>query len=399
MTPIVYNFDSHQSIRIFELDFKDSSNLFTVIPESFNALSLHQRLQTLIQVQKILDVTAGKGYLSSIDLSTYPLYSELLPYFITELDPDKSFLWINGDNSMETFKWLYNLMILNLYFLCLTTLKSINLLTIEYEDFDVITDLKLQEKMLLSKLDPAIRYYLRKIGLKMFKNSYIGFDTEYCQGSRINTNELVSVQLALASRIYLQVPKNPEYSISKIDVDRNKIIKLSQKSSVLNWGKFEASMQYLIKEIKRVKFGRYDEMMLMLEESLKLIKGLNYMESEEYCTFSLPRSSIQPYVFFEKEVSLEDILTAASRITTPVLNEQYNALITLVRLISSKDLTLSQGKDFLWSEIHKHFHNYEDIAKQIEGVNKILPNIFHTPSTKKVKRDKRLTREYLSNLF
>ena len=132
-------------------------------------------------------------------------------------------------------------MILQLYYLCLTTLESINLIEVDYDELDVITDLKMQERILSNKLDPAIRHFLRKRGIKVIKNSYIGFDTEYV--SKYTHNELVSAQLTLASRIYMQIPKNPKYYISSLDVERNKVEKISRKSNVFNIGKYELSVQ------------------------------------------------------------------------------------------------------------------------------------------------------------
>lgn len=109
-------------------------------------------------MQKLLDVSKGIGYLNSIDLTTYNLISDLLPKFITDSPETKTLLYLNGDYSKETYKWLYNIIILNLYYLCLSSLQSMKLidLELELEDLNVITDLKIQEQenTLVGKLDP-----------------------------------------------------------------------------------------------------------------------------------------------------------------------------------------------------------------------------------------------------
>ena len=104
MTPATYSIDGVKIRNIYNLEFIDTSNTFIVSSKSFNEMSLKVRLQTLIKFQQILDVCGGKGYLATIDLSTFSLYADLLPFFITEMDPTKACLYINGDKSMESFK-------------------------------------------------------------------------------------------------------------------------------------------------------------------------------------------------------------------------------------------------------------------------------------------------------
>jgi hypothetical protein len=104
VTPNTYSLDCVNIIQICKLEFKDTNNSFLALTESFQILPLTNRLKILMEFQSQLDATQCKGYLNSIDLSTFPIFSELLPYFITESDQSKSCLNINGDKSMETYK-------------------------------------------------------------------------------------------------------------------------------------------------------------------------------------------------------------------------------------------------------------------------------------------------------
>jgi hypothetical protein len=50
--------------------------------------------------------------------------------------------------------------------------------------------------------------------------------------------------------------------------------KLKSHSEEFNYSKVETTIQILIQKIKIVKFGRYDESMLILNECLKCVKGV-----------------------------------------------------------------------------------------------------------------------------
>lgn len=90
--------------------------------------------------------------------------------------------------------------------------------------------------------------------------------------------------------MYIKVPKAPRYTISNVDVDKNKLHRLSTKSDIFNYSKVETCIQWYIQQVKNLKYESYDENMLILIESLKLIRGIKYYDSEEYTICSFPRS-------------------------------------------------------------------------------------------------------------
>jgi hypothetical protein len=53
-----------------------------------------------------------------------------------------------------------------------------------------------------------------------------------------------------------------------------------------------------ISKIRKIKYGNSDESMLVLDEGLRLIRGINYSEQEKenYTIFAIPRTAIQPYL-------------------------------------------------------------------------------------------------------
>jgi hypothetical protein len=225
------------------LGFKDSCSSFLVEQDQFISVPLSDRLEILKKVQLKIESIAGKCYLSTQDLTTFPIVSELLPYFINETKGDNGeapLEYINGPPSMESYKWFYNLIYLNLYFFCLCSLH--NLILPEVIDPDLITEFRVQERILYAKLDPSIRHHIRKQGLGVTSNTYVGFDTEF-NNLDIKRNSLISAQLAITSKIYLKIPKSPRYTISKLDLESNKLHRLKTSSVILNYSKVETSMQ------------------------------------------------------------------------------------------------------------------------------------------------------------
>lgn len=60
-----------------------------------------------------------------------------------------------------------------------------------------------------------------------------------------------------------------------------------------------------INEIRKIKYANYDGNMIVLTESLKMIRGLEYYENESYTLLNLPRSIIQPYIHYGEVFSFK----------------------------------------------------------------------------------------------
>ena len=73
-------------------------------------------------------------------------------------------------NSMETYKWLYTLLMLILNQFCLEATASANF---EKNSINVKSELKMQERDFYSRLDPFIRQKIHKRGLNKKENTYV----------------------------------------------------------------------------------------------------------------------------------------------------------------------------------------------------------------------------------
>lgn len=82
-------------------------------------------------------------------------------------------------------------------------------------------DLKNIRKNIMRMIHPNILNRIRSKGLTIVLNSITGFDSEYEIKSSVDmTNELLSVQLASNSNIYIKVPKNkPSFTQSSIKIE------------------------------------------------------------------------------------------------------------------------------------------------------------------------------------
>jgi len=113
-------------------------------------------------------------------------------------------------------------------------------------------------------------------------------------------------------------------------VDKNKLYRVKTKSDKFNYSKVETSIQGLIKKTtnnKQTKVMLYctvtmKSQFFILNEALKLIKGLNYYDSEEdFTSFLWPHSAIQPYIKIGKTCSLRELLETASSVTLDQIRE------------------------------------------------------------------------------
>lgn len=171
--------------------------------------------------------------------------------------------FICGDNSKEIYKWMYNILILKLYYLTILALDNLNCAEIEE---DTVTNMRVKEKELYAKLDSSVRHHLRKQGLSVIKITNMGCYTEFNPKDIGGITRLASSKLAEAYKFNIKIPQTSRYLISTLNVNKNKnkLHKIIIRNSAVrfNYSKVEATKQYAIKKISRVKSEKYDESML-----------------------------------------------------------------------------------------------------------------------------------------
>jgi hypothetical protein len=158
---------------------------------------------------------------------------------------------------------LYNILILNLYYLTILALDNLNFAEIEE---DTVTNMRVKEKELYAKLDSSVRHHLRKQGLSVIKITYRGCYTEFNPKDIGGITRLASSQGVVASKFNIKIPLTNRYLISTLVENKNKNkrlqIRIRNSAVRFNYSKVEATKQYAIKKISRVKSEKYEESML-----------------------------------------------------------------------------------------------------------------------------------------
>lgn len=347
--------------------------------------------------------TVGKGYLNKTDLTKFPIIKEILPFFIkTPRDKiEQAYDFILGDRAKDSYQWIYNLIVLNLYQVCLEQIKNSDP---QIAESDLIINLRFREKVLYKRLDPTIRQVLLKRGISIIQNIYTGFDTEY-KTREVGFNELLSCQLAITTKTYLKVPKKLLYSTSKIDVAADVIRKHRHTENIFDFNKIESYLQTFIDKIRTCKFGENDKYMSFLIKSLNELDIFKRHVSDDFVTYSLPRSVIQPFIFFGNSYSFKEMVEYSNKIGCTFLDKTYSDLIDLLKNIFTIESYGELDKQDYLQQM-KTFFSFDN-SKVAENIKDILPIIsYSTPQIGEGEgegegkiRVKKLSRKNMADMF
>jgi len=326
----------------------------------------YESIQLILQdIQKI----DSKGFLNNTDLNRFPVISLFINHFTTKQE------YIQGNKVSESYKWIYNVIMMNLYAF---SIKILNEMEQSLDpDSDLNADFKASAQNIFGKIDPSLRSKLQKRGISIIQNTYTGFDTEY-KNIDPKYNKLISVQLAVNTKTLLKVPKYSKYELSSLDTLNGREYKVNKvnKGKGFNYIMVENSLNKNINEIRNLKFKRNDASIFVLIEGLKRL-NIPFIEKDDSFVFSFPRTPIQPFIYYDEGegYSIEDMIKQANLLGDSYLIEDYNKLIELLKRIS-KNVELH----FDWSE------KENNILKQIES--KSLPEDLEV---------KKMTRSFMSS--
>src|SRR5437762_12045552 len=112
---------------------------------------------------------------------------------------------------------------MSLYELSIKKLNKIK----DSKNTDLEADYESLSYNIFCKLEPSLRSKLQKKGISIIQNIYTGFDTEY---KRVDSKfyMLISVQLALNTKILLKIPKYSKYELSSLHVLTKESYKLNK---------------------------------------------------------------------------------------------------------------------------------------------------------------------------
>ena len=277
-------------------------------------------------------------------------------------------------NSMETYKWLYTLLMLILNQFCLEATASANF---EKNSINVKSELKMQERDFYSRLDPFIRQKIHKRGLNKKENTYVWFDTEFAK-KYIEQNTLVSYPWGVSIITFVLQSLSLPYTISSFDYKTNKVIKIRQNSSISSYivsnQNIETIIQLRINYIRQIKFGRQEGNIIVLIESLRLIvvqlKGIVEIENKAQTLFCMQRTVVLYYLTFDTSKKIKERLKISTGKANPQIDKSYKQqaimLLDLIKDISTSKLKIQEGKDKLKDAIQKVHKKYMDYTKLLE---------------------------------
>ena len=282
--------------------------------EIFN--SIEQILQDLLSIE-------SKGYLNTIDLKQFPVINQ----FIAILTDSPEF--INGFRSMESYKWIYNLLLINLYELSTTLLKN----TESEIETDFYNDLLFLNKRLFNSLDPSIRKSLQKRGISIIQYVQTGFDTEYVNQNAL-TNSLLSVQLAVNTQSYLKIPKVLVYNLSSINPLTDESYPI-QESENFGYGLVEESIRRIIERIRLVKYPGMDSCIESLTNEIKKLDFINYFEKDDTYIFRFPVTPIKRFIHLTDDngYTFEEMIAVSNILGIPDVDTSYSRIIHLLELL------------------------------------------------------------------
>lgn len=275
------------------------------------------------------------GFSNHTDVSKMPVISK----FLSVVTDDE--FYIDGEKSVESYKWIFNIVILNLY-LATLSLKSF-VIAEEGKESDLFADLRVLCFHLHDLLEPSIRQSLTKRGISIIQNIICALDTEY-QNVSETTNELLSIQFAGHTVSYLRVPVQEPWKFVSVHTLTGKQYPMqnldmwSQSESgrpVFDYKLVEMYINSLITQIREVQHGAYDTLMLGLSTELKTpgVNGttrfLNFNKAGyEYFRLA-PTQAYQWITLCEEGTNyrLEDQITGVKRIFRKDLDETYEFIL------------------------------------------------------------------------
>lgn len=253
------NFQNREGI----LKFKNNTLLidFLDILENFSPKEIYNNVKEILDILKGLD---SRGYLNTLNIRYYPLINKLIPLVVLEKRnkegekiKDKKGRtirargreenYINGIRSMVTYRWIYAILILNLY-----TLVEILRNRLEKEkDTDFYSDLTILSKNLYDSLEPSIRKFLSKRGMSITQNIQNAFDTEY-KNEDMKTNGLLSIQMAVNVVSYLKIHKPVSYVVSNVNALTNKSYEVENNKNI-NFELIEKAINECGSVVRKIK--------------------------------------------------------------------------------------------------------------------------------------------------
>lgn len=286
---------------------------------SVNLNDLFLRIERAHQLTKDID---ARGFATPEDFTNLHKLKRLQRFFT---DDDN---FISGKYLRESVHLLFNLMNLHLYELC------VKILELHGVENDTLADIENLSRIIYGKLDPSLRVKLQKRGLVIKEQIYAGFDSEYYPETP-KTNKLLSVQLAVNTRIILKIPKQDKYELIHMNALSGEEYRWSIKEG-FNYDLLTRLVNRCIDEIRVIKYKDYDRSIDLLIAGLKGL-NLKVIEKDGALSFLFNRTPIKQLIYYPPEgrCTLTTVLSLIKAEALPVLKLLSTNVKDLLRAIYS----------------------------------------------------------------
>lgn len=358
-----------------------------------------------ILVKEILDVLRGitaSGFLPTTDLRKFPIIRAFLYYILSEKENEnRSADFINGKKSSITYRWIYTILMTNLY-----TLLELLLIKMKQEgenELDLYIDIETLTLKLYDSLEPSIRKILKKKGISIQQTINNSLDTEYKNIDQ-KTNKILSVQMCINTTSTLLINKSYSWELSDVNALSNESYNLIISQNI-DKVVIESCINRLVELVRLSKYGDNDEKISKIIMGLKRSTDINYIEKTETIKFIFPFTSTISY--FEdlrnKNISVKRIVEISKLLGYDSLNISYNKILGMLEFLSntsSEGLMVEEKQKYDFENLIKHIRKTSEDSKILteKDIEKYIVDNNNNNNRNKALKQKSVSRTSTSKL-
>lgn len=304
-------------------------------------------IHSLEKLYKDLNIFNDKGYLNDPNINI-----PIAEFLVKELKIDKKKELKIDKKGKSIMSIRLNTLYYNMVLLFMKKLviniesKLITLITSE-NDLDLLSDIKILNNDITRMIHPFIISKLENKGITVLLNTIVGYDSEYELISSIEkTNELLSVQLASNTSIYIKVPIINTDNLNPYDLpiwDKplwNENKKIAQCC---------VSMDLVIKEIREHLYSENDLLLDKIRSKLEEDNNVKKWDMNDFHLYTFPKTSVETLIKYVNEYNSIDLIKDSEALKE---FEHFRALNNFIEL-----LNVITGKEEISKKMLKSIHN------------------------------------------
>lgn len=330
----VYNpgiFKALRHINIKKGNYSDIKKLFFIIKEIYLAI-------------KSIGIKEGFVYTSDISKKNlYPFISELLNEITC-----KKFKWLelNFKDRKFVYNTVINLAMVNLYVISQRLLHELSKGN-EYINLQLKSKIKMFGVLVWGHIDLDIRDKFKFKNMKLNKNVYCGFDTEY-QNIDFQINKFLTYQLAVTGNLELEIPVNTNYLPEGVNclTGEKYFVEGFTSVAILDSVEICSLIDKSRQALRSILHGKKDLVTAKIIQFL-IQKGVPHVQTEEKFIFTFPYQDIKLRInkFGKEGLTSQELIKEITSIISGGLDQDGINLINDIRSSIEETDRLSLIKD------------------------------------------------------